>query len=67
MAFNYHYHEVVEEIADTLVQIFKGLQERLKLFNVLKWLQFQNNCSFFCFVLFFGWGVIGNNTVSCII
>lgn len=28
MAFNYHYHEVVEEIADTLVQIFKGLQER---------------------------------------
>lgn len=28
MAFNYHYHEVMEEIADTLVQIFKGLQER---------------------------------------
>lgn len=28
MAFNYHYHEVVDEIADTLVQIFKGLQER---------------------------------------
>lgn len=28
MAFNYHYHEVVEEIADTLVQIFKGLQKR---------------------------------------
>ncbi|XP_029419674.1 aspartate--tRNA ligase, cytoplasmic isoform X2 [Nannospalax galili] len=28
MAFNYHYHEVVEEIANTLVQIFKGLQER---------------------------------------
>uniref|UniRef100_A0AC11BJW8 Aspartyl-tRNA synthetase 1 n=1 Tax=Ovis aries TaxID=9940 RepID=A0AC11BJW8_SHEEP len=27
MAFNYHYHEVVEEIADTLVQIFKGLQK----------------------------------------
>ncbi|XP_068923955.1 aspartate--tRNA ligase, cytoplasmic isoform X3 [Petaurus breviceps papuanus] len=27
MAFNYHYHEVVDEIADTLVQIFKGLQE----------------------------------------
>uniref|UniRef100_A0A5F9DTB9 Aspartate--tRNA ligase, cytoplasmic n=1 Tax=Oryctolagus cuniculus TaxID=9986 RepID=A0A5F9DTB9_RABIT len=27
MAFNYHYHEVMEEIADTLVQIFKGLQE----------------------------------------
>lgn len=65
MAFNYHYHEVVEEIADTLVQIFKGLQERLKLFNVLKWLQFQNNCS--CVVLFFGWGVIGNDTVSCIV
>lgn len=37
MAFNYHYHEVVEEIADTLVQIFKGLQERLKLFNILKY------------------------------
>jgi hypothetical protein len=36
MAFNYHYHEVVEEIADTLVQIFKGLQERLQLFNILK-------------------------------
>lgn len=30
MAFNYHYHEVVEEIADTLVQIFKGLQERFQ-------------------------------------
>lgn len=28
MAFNYHYHEVVEEIASTLVQIFRGLQER---------------------------------------
>lgn len=28
MAFNYHYHEVVDEIADTMVQIFKGLQER---------------------------------------
>ncbi|CAJ0940654.1 unnamed protein product, partial [Ranitomeya imitator] len=27
MAFSYHYHEVVDEIADTLVQIFKGLQE----------------------------------------
>ena len=31
MAFNYHYHEVVEEIADTLVQIFKGLQKRAAL------------------------------------
>lgn len=30
MAFNYHYHEVVEEIADTLVQIFKGLQKRFQ-------------------------------------
>ncbi|XP_012860441.1 aspartate--tRNA ligase, cytoplasmic [Echinops telfairi] len=31
MAFNYHYHEVVQEIADTLVQIFKGLQERFQI------------------------------------
>ncbi|XP_075037050.1 aspartate--tRNA ligase, cytoplasmic [Mixophyes fleayi] len=30
MAFNYHYHEVVDAIADTLVQIFKGLQERFQ-------------------------------------
>ncbi|KAF5910842.1 hypothetical protein HPG69_004933 [Diceros bicornis minor] len=30
MAFSYHYHEVVEEIADTLVQIFKGLQKRFQ-------------------------------------
>ncbi|XP_062951015.1 aspartate--tRNA ligase, cytoplasmic isoform X1 [Cynocephalus volans] len=30
MAFNYHYHEVMEEIADTMVQIFKGLQERFQ-------------------------------------
>lgn len=30
MAFDYHYHEVVDEIADTLVQIFKGLQERFQ-------------------------------------
>uniref|UniRef100_A0A8B9BQT7 Aspartate--tRNA ligase, cytoplasmic n=1 Tax=Anser brachyrhynchus TaxID=132585 RepID=A0A8B9BQT7_9AVES len=30
MAFNYHYHEVVDEIADTMVQIFKGLQERFQ-------------------------------------
>ncbi|XP_067891140.1 aspartate--tRNA ligase, cytoplasmic [Heterodontus francisci] len=28
MAFNYHYHEVVTEIAETLVQIFKGLRDR---------------------------------------
>ncbi|XP_062904707.1 aspartate--tRNA ligase, cytoplasmic [Mobula hypostoma] len=30
MAFNYHYHEVVTEIADTLVQIFKGLRDRFQ-------------------------------------
>lgn len=30
MAFSYHYHEVVDQIADTLVQIFKGLQERFQ-------------------------------------
>ncbi|KAK2093551.1 Aspartate--tRNA ligase, cytoplasmic [Saguinus oedipus] len=30
MAFNYHYHEVMEEIADTMVPIFKGLQERFQ-------------------------------------
>lgn len=30
MVFNYHYHEVVMEIADTLVQIFKGLQARFQ-------------------------------------
>uniref|UniRef100_A0A4W3HRR4 Aspartate--tRNA ligase, cytoplasmic n=1 Tax=Callorhinchus milii TaxID=7868 RepID=A0A4W3HRR4_CALMI len=28
MAFNYHYHEVVTQITDTLVQIFKGLRDR---------------------------------------
>ncbi|XP_038645852.1 aspartate--tRNA ligase, cytoplasmic [Scyliorhinus canicula] len=28
MAFNYHYHEVMTEIAGTLVQIFKGLRDR---------------------------------------
>ena len=28
MAFNYHYHEVVEVIADMFVQIFKGLRDR---------------------------------------
>ncbi|XP_028662333.1 aspartate--tRNA ligase, cytoplasmic [Erpetoichthys calabaricus] len=27
MAFNYHYHEVVDQIADTMVQIFKGLRD----------------------------------------
>ncbi|XP_043930897.1 aspartate--tRNA ligase, cytoplasmic [Protopterus annectens] len=30
MVFNYHYHEVVMDIADTLVQIFKGLQARFQ-------------------------------------
>uniref|UniRef100_A0A8C5MAF4 Aspartate--tRNA ligase, cytoplasmic n=1 Tax=Leptobrachium leishanense TaxID=445787 RepID=A0A8C5MAF4_9ANUR len=30
MAFNYHYHEVVNEIADTMVQIFKGLEKRFQ-------------------------------------
>ncbi|CAH2305404.1 aspartate--tRNA ligase, cytoplasmic [Pelobates cultripes] len=30
MVFNYHYHEVIDEIADTLVQIFKGLQKRFQ-------------------------------------
>jgi len=28
MAFNYHYHEVVEVIGDLFIQIFKGLQEK---------------------------------------
>uniref|UniRef100_A0A8C6RZN3 Aspartate--tRNA ligase, cytoplasmic n=1 Tax=Nannospalax galili TaxID=1026970 RepID=A0A8C6RZN3_NANGA len=31
MAFNYHYYEVVEETANTLVQIFKRLQERYQI------------------------------------
>ncbi|KPP71402.1 Aspartyl-tRNA synthetase, cytoplasmic-like [Scleropages formosus] len=30
MTFNYHYHEVVESIADTMVQIFKGLRDRFQ-------------------------------------
>ncbi|XP_041120171.1 aspartate--tRNA ligase, cytoplasmic isoform X2 [Polyodon spathula] len=30
MAFNYHYHEVVDQIAATLVQIFKGLRDRFQ-------------------------------------
>uniref|UniRef100_UPI00358E69FB aspartate--tRNA ligase, cytoplasmic isoform X1 n=2 Tax=Myxine glutinosa TaxID=7769 RepID=UPI00358E69FB len=30
MVFNYHYHEVVESIADTLVQIFKGLRDNFQ-------------------------------------
>ncbi|XP_070536706.1 aspartate--tRNA ligase, cytoplasmic-like [Ptychodera flava] len=28
MAFNYHYHEVIDVIGDMFVQIFKGLQKR---------------------------------------
>ncbi|XP_006006252.1 aspartate--tRNA ligase, cytoplasmic [Latimeria chalumnae] len=28
MAFNYHYHEVMKNIGDTMVQIFKGLGDR---------------------------------------
>lgn len=28
MAFNYHYHEVIDSITDTMVQIFKGLREK---------------------------------------
>uniref|UniRef100_A0A8C9TF60 Aspartate--tRNA ligase, cytoplasmic n=1 Tax=Scleropages formosus TaxID=113540 RepID=A0A8C9TF60_SCLFO len=35
MTFNYHYHEVVESIADTMVQIFKGLRDRYE------WVQMQ--------------------------
>uniref|UniRef100_A0AAR2LK47 Aspartate--tRNA ligase, cytoplasmic n=1 Tax=Pygocentrus nattereri TaxID=42514 RepID=A0AAR2LK47_PYGNA len=27
MAFNYHYHEVIDSITDTMVQIFKGLRD----------------------------------------
>lgn len=30
MAFNYHYHEVMDSITDTMVQIFKGLRDRLQ-------------------------------------
>ncbi len=28
MAFNYHYHEVIEVIGDLFVHIFKGLEQR---------------------------------------
>lgn len=28
MAFSYHYHEVIDSITDTMVQIFKGLQDK---------------------------------------
>ena len=28
MAFNYHYHEVIDSITDTMVQIFKGLRDK---------------------------------------
>ncbi|XP_052004302.1 aspartate--tRNA ligase, cytoplasmic-like [Xyrauchen texanus] len=30
MAFNYHYHEVIDSITDTMVQIFKGLCHRFQ-------------------------------------
>uniref|UniRef100_A0A672SZE0 Aspartate--tRNA ligase, cytoplasmic n=1 Tax=Sinocyclocheilus grahami TaxID=75366 RepID=A0A672SZE0_SINGR len=30
MAFNYHYHEVIDSITDTMVQIFKGLRDRFQ-------------------------------------
>uniref|UniRef100_A0A673GRP4 Aspartate--tRNA ligase, cytoplasmic n=1 Tax=Sinocyclocheilus rhinocerous TaxID=307959 RepID=A0A673GRP4_9TELE len=30
MAFNYHYHEVMDSITDTMVQIFKGLCDRFQ-------------------------------------
>uniref|UniRef100_A0A8C8DNT0 Aspartate--tRNA ligase, cytoplasmic n=1 Tax=Oryzias sinensis TaxID=183150 RepID=A0A8C8DNT0_9TELE len=30
MAFNYHYHEVIESITDTMVQIFKGLRDNFQ-------------------------------------
>lgn len=32
MAFQYHYHEVLQVIGDLFVQIFKGLEERLEIF-----------------------------------
>ena len=35
MAFNYHYHEVLNTIGDVLTQVFKGLAERLVSFVVL--------------------------------
>uniref|UniRef100_A0A8C6VYY6 Aspartate--tRNA ligase, cytoplasmic n=1 Tax=Nothobranchius furzeri TaxID=105023 RepID=A0A8C6VYY6_NOTFU len=30
MTFNYHYHEVIESITDTMVQIFKGLRDNFQ-------------------------------------
>ncbi|KAK1789126.1 hypothetical protein P4O66_015071 [Electrophorus voltai] len=30
MAFNYHYHEVLDSITDTMVEIFKGLMDRFQ-------------------------------------
>ncbi|XP_038132284.1 aspartate--tRNA ligase, cytoplasmic [Cyprinodon tularosa] len=30
MAFNYHYHEVIASITDTMVQIFKGLRDNFQ-------------------------------------
>ncbi|XP_046701218.1 aspartate--tRNA ligase, cytoplasmic [Silurus meridionalis] len=30
MAFNYHYHEVIDSITDTMVQIFKGLRDNFQ-------------------------------------
>ncbi|XP_062313316.1 aspartate--tRNA ligase, cytoplasmic [Osmerus eperlanus] len=30
MAFNYHYHEVIESITNTMVQIFKGLRDNFQ-------------------------------------
>ncbi|XP_060786416.1 aspartate--tRNA ligase, cytoplasmic [Neoarius graeffei] len=30
MAFNYHYHEVIDSITDTMVQIFKGLRDKFQ-------------------------------------
>lgn len=35
MAFQYHYHEVLQVIGDLFVQIFKGLEERLEIFFAL--------------------------------
>jgi len=32
MAFKFHYHEVLETIGQTLIDIFKGLQEN---YNIL--------------------------------
>eukprot|EP00064_Thunnus_orientalis_P015019 superscaffoldBa00002709_g15068 len=31
MAFNYHYHEVIDSITDTMVQIFKGLRDNFQI------------------------------------